>query len=70
MIRERGYEDGPSDTIPGVTDICLPIFDHLGVVAALNVIYLQHRDVKTTIPQTRAALIRAAKAISRNLGGR
>ena len=69
-IRERGYDEGPSDTIPGVTDICLPIFDHLGVVAALNVIFLQQRDTRTTIPQARAALIRTSKAISRNLGSR
>ena len=69
-IRDRSYEEGPSDTVPGVTDICLPIFDHLGVVAALNVIFLQHRDVKVTIPQARAALMRTARAISRSLGAR
>lgn len=69
-IRDRGYDQGPSDTVPGVTDICLPIFDHLGVVAALNVIFLQQRDTRATIPQARAALIRTGKAISRALGSR
>ena len=45
-IRKRGYDEGPSDTISGVVDICFPIFDHFGAVASLNIVYMHHRDTK------------------------
>lgn len=67
-IRARGYDEGPSDTVPGVTDICFPIFDHFGVVAAVNVVHLKQRDTVISVAQTRAALSEAAATISRELG--
>ncbi|MEO8037310.1 MAG: IclR family transcriptional regulator [Betaproteobacteria bacterium] len=67
-IRVRGYDEGPSDTVPGVTDICFPIFDHFGVVAAVNVVHVQQRDTVVTVAQARARLRDAAGAISRALG--
>jgi DNA-binding IclR family transcriptional regulator len=67
-IRRRGYDEGPSDTIKGVSDICFPVFDHFGVVASLNVVYLQHRDVRVSIPAARERLRKTALAISRSLG--
>ncbi|HZP93650.1 MAG TPA: IclR family transcriptional regulator [Burkholderiales bacterium] len=68
QIRARGYDEGPSDTVEGVSDICFPIFDHFGVVAALNIVYLQHRDVRVGIPAARAQLRQIAESISRSLG--
>lgn len=67
-IRTRGYDEGPSDTVGGVTDICFPVFDQLGVVAALNVVYLKQRDARATVPQARRALMETTRAISRSLG--
>ena len=67
-IRKRGYDEGPSDTISGVVDICFPIFDHYGVVASLNVVYMQHRDARVTIPSARESLKQTALAISTSLG--
>jgi DNA-binding IclR family transcriptional regulator len=67
-IHTRGYEEGPSDTVGGVVDICFPIFDQFGVVAALNVVYLKQRDARVTIPAARKALQHAAAAISSALG--
>lgn len=67
-IRARGYDEGPSDTIRGIVDICFPIFDHYGAIAALNVVYMQHRDAHVTIPAARQALQKAAQAISKSLG--
>lgn len=67
-IRRRGYDEGPSDTIGGVSDICFPVFDHFGVVASLNVVYMQHRDVRVSIPAAREQLRKTALAISRSLG--
>jgi DNA-binding IclR family transcriptional regulator len=67
-IRRRGYDEGPSDTIAGVMDICFPLFDHFGVVASLNIVYMQHRDAKVSIPAAREILRQTAHAISRSLG--
>lgn len=67
-IRARGYDEGPSDTIAGVTDICFPVFDQSGVVAALNVVYLKQRDARVTVPQARRALAESARLISEALG--
>jgi DNA-binding IclR family transcriptional regulator len=67
-IRRRGYDEGPSDTVAGVIDICFPLFDRFGVVGALNLVYLKHRDVRVTVAQGRKALAATAQAISRDLG--
>jgi len=62
------YAEGPSDTIGGVSDICFPVFDHFGVVASLNIVYMQHRDVRVSIPVARELLRETALGISRALG--
>lgn len=67
-IRARGYDEGPSDTVAGVVDICFPIFDHFGVVAALTVVYLKHRDTRVGIPAARAHAQQKSSSISRALG--
>ncbi len=67
-IRARGYDSGPSDTLSGVVDICFPIFDQFGVVAALTVVYLRQRDARITITAARGILQQAAQSISRSLG--
>jgi DNA-binding IclR family transcriptional regulator len=69
-IRTQGYETGPSDTLSGVLDICFPIFDQFGVVAALNVVYLKQRDARVTVPQARKVLEHTSAAISRAIGWR
>jgi DNA-binding IclR family transcriptional regulator len=68
QIQARGYEEGPSDTLSGVIDICFPIFDQFGVVAALNVVYLEQRDARVTVPAARKVLEQAAQTVSRSLG--
>lgn len=67
-IRARGYDEGPSDTVMGVVDVCFPLFDRFGVVAALNLVYLKHRDVRVSVAQARKALQGTARDISRALG--
>jgi DNA-binding IclR family transcriptional regulator len=67
-IRTRGYEQGPSDTLSGVVDICFPIFDQFGVVASLNVVYLKQRDARVTPVAARKLLQQTTTAISRVLG--
>ena len=67
-IRKRGYDEGPSDTIAGVSDICFPIFDHFGVVASLNIVYMQHRDASVSIPTAREIHLQTTLTISRALG--
>ena len=67
-IRARGYDEGPSDTVAGVVDICFPIFDRFGVVAAMTVVYLKHRDTRVGIPAARAHAHQISDSISRALG--
>jgi len=67
-IRARGYDEGPSDTVAGVVDICFPIFDHYGVVAAMTVVYLKHRDVRVGIRAARDHARTISTSISRALG--
>lgn len=67
-IRKRGYDEGPSDTISGVVDICFPIFDHFSAVAALNIVYMRHRDTKLSVPAAREKLRQSALLISKLLG--
>lgn len=40
--RAQGYSLTPSDIIPGVTDICAPVFDGLGIRGALTIPYFRH----------------------------
>jgi DNA-binding IclR family transcriptional regulator len=67
-IRARGFDEGPSDTVAGVVDICFPLFDQFGAIAALNVVYLGQRDNKVSVPQARRILMETANTISRSLG--
>jgi DNA-binding IclR family transcriptional regulator len=67
-IRARGYDEGPSDTLSGVVDICFPLFDQFGVVASLNIVYLNQRDARVTVPAARSLLQKVAEGISRSLG--
>jgi DNA-binding IclR family transcriptional regulator len=67
-IRERGYEERPSDTVAGVIDICFPVFNHGGVIAAVTVVYLNHRDVRASVAQARDHLRAAVESISLALG--
>jgi DNA-binding IclR family transcriptional regulator len=68
-IRKRGYDQGPSDTISGVVDICFPIFDHFGAVASLNIVYMRQRDSRLTVRAAREELRQRAQLISQSLGG-
>ena len=68
QIHKRGYDEGPSDTISGVVDICFPLFDNFGAVAALNIIYMRHRDTKVSVPTAREELRQISEQISRSLG--
>jgi DNA-binding IclR family transcriptional regulator len=67
-IRKRGYDEGPSDTISGVVDICFPIFDHFGAVASLNIVYMRHRDSRLSVAAAREKLRQSSQLISRSLG--
>ena len=49
-------------------DICFPIFDRFGAVAALNIVYMRHRDCKLSVPAAREKLRQSAQIISKSLG--
>lgn len=68
-IAARGYEVKESATLPGITDLCCPIFDQSGfAVATLTQPYLRQRDVKLSVEQSCQAQLRAVRAISSGMG--
>jgi len=69
-IARRGYEEKESATLPGITDICCPIFSRDGFsVATLTQPYLRQRDVKPGVAEARDEQLGAVGLISRGLGG-
>ena len=69
-IARRGYEEKESDTLPGITDICCPIFDRTGfALATLTQPYLRQRDVRKSVAESREAQLQTATRIARGLGG-
>jgi DNA-binding IclR family transcriptional regulator len=70
-IRERGYEQSKSDTVPGITDMAFPIFDstHPGAIASLNMPYLKQRDATMSLAQSRQILKMASRHITELMGG-
>lgn len=71
QLRERGYEEVPSDTVQGIVDIAYPIFDgqHAGAIASLNMPYLTQRDARMSRSAARQLLAKSVRRISQELGG-
>lgn len=68
-ILERGHDLRPSLSVDGVTNISVPIHDHLGhAVAALTVAYLKQRAATVPIEAVFKRTIDAGLALSRQLG--
>jgi DNA-binding IclR family transcriptional regulator len=68
-VRQRGYYQGPSRVIVGVTQLSFPLFgSEPGAVAALATPYLKQRDVRVSVVEARVALAAAAREISEGLG--
>lgn len=70
-IRERGYEQSESDTVPGITDMAFPIFGSSdpGAIASLNMPYLKQRDATMSLEQSRQVLQMASQNITELMGG-
>lgn len=68
-ILKAGCEVKKSLAVEGVTNISVPVFDHLGhVVAALTVPYVPQRAATVPLERVRELTIEAGRAISINLG--
>jgi len=68
-IARRGYEQKESDTLPGITDICCPVFDRTGfAVATLTQPYLRQRDVRNSVAESLNAQLQMAATLSTALG--
>ena len=70
QLRDRGYEEVPSDTVQGIVDIAYPIFHGLyaGAIASLNMPYLTQRDALMSRSAARKLLSKAVRRISQELG--
>ena len=70
-IRADGMEMRESLAVSGVTNIAVPVFDHMGhVVAAMTVPYMPQRAATVPLDRVRDLACAAAQVISANLGAR
>ena len=68
-IVRRGYDLRASIAVGGVTNVSVPIFDHLGhSVAALTVAHLEQRAATVSMDTVLELTIDAGQALSRQLG--
>ncbi|MBT52146.1 MAG: hypothetical protein CMF72_01815 [Mameliella sp.] len=67
-IRDTGYEDVPSTMIAGVRNLCAPVFDARGVVAAITSGFIQQLGQASTAEATLAEIRATALDLSRELG--
>jgi len=68
-VAAAGYEQRPSELIPGILNISRPIFDLNGqIAAALTVPFMELRMMQVGLEDVTAALARAAASISDALG--
>ena len=68
-IRKRGYEEHESDTLPGLTDLCFPIFDAAGqAIATLTQPWMRQRYITVTLPQAREVHAEIVARISAGMG--
>ncbi|MFV0358634.1 IclR family transcriptional regulator [Tropicimonas sp.] len=69
-IRETGHEVRDSFVARGIVNISAPVFEHSGrTVAALTVPHLERFGDPVSFDACRAAVVAAADAMSRSLGG-
>lgn len=67
-VRDTGYEDVPSTMIAGVRNLCAPVFDARGVVAAITSGFIQQLGQASTAEATLAEIRATALDLSRELG--
>lgn len=69
-MQKKGFEIRDSYVVRGIVNIAAPIFDHSGMaVAALTIPHLERYHDAISFDTCVAAVIRAAAAITRGLGG-
>lgn len=69
-IRLAGFEDTPSTMIQGVRNLCVPVFDTRGIVAAITSGFIGQTDAKVTAEETLHTLRETAIELSQTLGFR
>jgi DNA-binding IclR family transcriptional regulator len=69
-IRRSGYECRPSEIVEGVRNICVPVFDRRGIVAALTMGFIQQTNPPMSADEALTALREIGDELTRSLGGR
>lgn len=67
-IRDQGFEDTASTMIHGVRNLCVPVFDTRGVVAAITSGFIGQIGGVTSAAETLAAIRTSALELSKSLG--
>ncbi|MEM7046868.1 MAG: IclR family transcriptional regulator [Pseudomonadota bacterium] len=70
QIRADGFEDTPSKMIHGVRNLCVPVFDMRGVVAAITCGFIGQQDMTVTAEEALTIIRISALELSRELGFR
>ena len=75
VVRERldriiaqGFEDRESEIVAGVRNLCVPVFDSRGVVAAITSGYIDQTPQVATPEEALVQIREAAASLSRSLG--
>ncbi|MEV8467520.1 IclR family transcriptional regulator [Fluviibacterium sp. DFM31] len=69
VIFRKGYEDWPSEIVEGVQNLCVPVFDKLGVVAALTIGFIDQSNPPMTPEEALTELRVAGDELTQSLGG-
>lgn len=68
-VRRAGMENRESFMVPGITNLCRPVYNHAGtVIAALTVPYLAQNGNQVSVEACGETLARSARALSESLG--
>ncbi len=69
VICRKGYEDWPSEMVHGVRNLCVPVFDKRGIVAALTIGFIDQSTPPMTAEESLEMLCAVGEELTHSLGG-
>lgn len=69
MIQRNGFEDQPSEIVTGVRNLCVPVFDKRGIVAAITIGFIDQANNPMGAEDALSELREIGVELTRSLGG-
>ncbi len=69
VIRKKGFEDWPSEIVQGIRNLCVPVFDMRGIVAAITIGFIDQANPPMTAEGSLDYLRTVGDELTRSLGG-